>query len=97
LEVLDLAFSRLREECRQSNKAELFEQLKAFLTAEATGDEYTALASRLGWTSSSVAVAVHRLRQRYRQLLREEVAQTVAGPEEVDDEMRQVLSALSGD
>jgi RNA polymerase sigma-70 factor (ECF subfamily) len=97
LEVLDQAFRRLREECRQSNKGELFDQLKAFLTTEATGDEYAALAVRLGWTSGSVAVAVHRLRQRYRQLLREEVAQTVAGPEEVDDELRQVLSALSGD
>lgn len=97
LEVLDQAFHRLREECRRSNKGELFEQLKTFLTAEATGDEYAALAARLGWTSSSVGVAVHRLRQRYRQLLREKVAQTVTGPEEVDDELRQVLSALSVD
>ena len=51
-------------------------------------------ARRLGMTEGAVKVAVHRLRQRYRELLRTEIAETVAGPSDIDDEMRYLLAAL---
>jgi RNA polymerase sigma-70 factor (ECF subfamily) len=94
IEVLDQAFGRLRDECRRAGKEELFNELKPHLTAEPEAGEYAALAARLGWSPSAVGVAVHRLRLRYRQLLLDEVAQTVASPDEVADELRQVLAAL---
>jgi RNA polymerase sigma factor (sigma-70 family) len=94
IEVLDQAFGRLREECLRAGKAELFNALKPHLTAEPEAGEYAALAARLGWSQGAVGVAVHRLRQRYRQLLLDQVAQTVANTNEVNDELRQVLAAL---
>jgi len=49
----------------------------------------------LGMTAGAVKVAVHRMRQRYRELLREEIAHTVEGPEQIDEEIRQLFAALS--
>jgi hypothetical protein len=56
---------------------------------------YATLASKLGMTEGSVKVTVHRLRQRFRQLLREEIANTVASPGEVDEEMRHLFAVLA--
>ena len=76
-------------------KAELFEQLKPCLLGERTTQPYALLASKLGMTEGSVKVAVHRLRQRYRQLLREEIGNTVGKPEEIEEEMRHLFTVLA--
>ena len=65
-----------------------------FLTGGGAAARYAQVAAELGMTAGAVKVAVHRLRRRYRQLLRDEIAQTVSGPEEIDDELRYLLSCL---
>ncbi|HUI06729.1 MAG TPA: sigma-70 family RNA polymerase sigma factor [Verrucomicrobiae bacterium] len=95
LAVLDQVMNRLSAEFARDGKAKLFEALKPCLLGERTAQPYAALASRLAMTEGSVKVAVHRLRQRYRQLLRDEIAHTVATPEEVEEELRYLFAVLS--
>jgi RNA polymerase sigma-70 factor (ECF subfamily) len=94
--LLDEAFGRLRQESAQAGRAELFDWLKPFLAGEPDPGEYGTVAAQLGWAQSSVAVAVHRLRQRYAELVREEIAHTVAEPGAVETEMRDLFAALRG-
>lgn len=93
--LLDAAVRRLQAEMTDAGRAGQFEHLKKFLTEEPAEGEYLAVATRLDSTSQAVAVAVHRLRQRYRQLVRAEVANTVSSPTEVEEEMRHLLAALN--
>jgi DNA-directed RNA polymerase specialized sigma24 family protein len=93
LTVLDRVSKRLREEFIRDGKREQFERLGPFLTQRAS---YAEVAAALHTSAGAARVAVHRMRNRYRDLLREEVAQTVAGPEEIDQEIRDLLSALGG-
>jgi RNA polymerase sigma-70 factor (ECF subfamily) len=95
LALLDQVMNRLCADYAEQNKAELFETLKPCLLGERSAQPYTMLASKLGMTEGSVKVAVHRLRQRYRQLLREEIAHTVEKPEEVEEEMRHLFAVLA--
>lgn len=95
LTLLDQVMGRLSAEFEQEGKKELFEALKPCLLGESTGQPYAALAAKLGMTEGSVKVTVHRLRQRYRQLLREEIASTVAAPDEVEEELRYLFSVLT--
>jgi RNA polymerase sigma-70 factor (ECF subfamily) len=94
--LLDEAFERLRQESVRAGKADLFDRLKPFLAGEPDPGDYGAVAAQLGWTHGSVAVAVHRLRQRYAELVREEIAHTVAEPGAVEAEMRDLFAALRG-
>jgi RNA polymerase sigma-70 factor (ECF subfamily) len=94
LAVMEQAMNVLSAEFTQSGKARQFELLKKFLTSEAGPAEYAAIGHELGLTEGAVAVSVYRLRQRYRELVRIEVAQTVASPLEIEDEMRHLLSLL---
>jgi RNA polymerase sigma-70 factor (ECF subfamily) len=73
-----------------------FEALKIFLTGEAGILPQRQVAQQLGITEGAVKVAVHRLREKYREALRAEIAQTVATQQDVDDELRFLLSALQG-
>ena len=75
-----------------SGKGEYFEVLKGSLTGEEPARCDTA--QRLGMTEGAVKVAVHRLRQRFREILRREVAETVADPSDIDDEMRHLVATL---
>lgn len=93
--LLEQAVSQLREEMMAGGKAGQFEQLKTFLTHEPRASDYAAMAERLGGTNQSIAVTVHRMRQRYRELVRAEVANTVSSPIEVEEEMRHLYSALN--
>ncbi|HEV2319289.1 MAG TPA: sigma-70 family RNA polymerase sigma factor [Verrucomicrobiae bacterium] len=95
LTLLDLVMSRLSAEFEEDGKKELFEALKPCLLGESVAQPYATLASKLGMTEGSVKVTVHRLRQRYRQLLRDEIASTVAAPEEVDEELRYLFAVLT--
>jgi RNA polymerase sigma factor (sigma-70 family) len=95
LTLLDQVMNRLCADYGGQGKANLFEQLKPCLLGERSAQPYAALAPKLGMTEGSVKVAVHRLRQRYRQLLREEIANTVAKPEEIEEEMRHLFAVLA--
>lgn len=95
LAVLEQAFSQLKAEMSTAGKAGQFDLLKNFLTAEAGEGEYVAVAQKLGVAAPSVAVLVHRLRQRYRELVRAAVAQTVSSPTELEEEMRHLFQMLN--
>jgi RNA polymerase sigma factor (sigma-70 family) len=95
LALLDTVIQRLKQESEADGKGKLFDQLKVFLTA-GTGELSHAEAARnLGLDETAVRVAVHRLRKRYRGLLREEIAQTLADPAMVDEEMQALFGAFS--
>lgn len=94
LAVLDHCLASLRAEFSREGKDRHFQQLKNFLAGEAAAS-YAQVGQLLGMTEGAVKVAVHRLRRRYRELLRGEVAQTLAEPAEVDDEIRCLFDALS--
>lgn len=93
--VLVQALTALREEQTAQGKPELFEALAGHLTGTEEALPYAELAPRLGSTETALRTAVHRLRRRYGELLRQQVAQTVSGPAEVDEELRHLLAALS--
>ena len=86
---------RLRAEHVRDGKEKLFEQLKSTLTEASRNVAYAEIARRLDTTEGAVKVAVHRLRQRYREVLRAEIAETVASPGEVEDELRNLFAALA--
>ncbi len=92
--VLERALKRLREEFVSDRRTEQFEQLKCFLEGETNSGDYVELARRIGTSPSALAVAVHRLRQRYHELVRAEIAATVADPADVEGEMRHLLAVL---
>lgn len=94
--VMQSALGTLDREQTAAGKGALFAALRPFLSREAEPGEYAALAQRLGLAQGTLAVQVHRLRDRYRQVVREAVADTVASPLEIDDEMRHLLAAISG-
>jgi RNA polymerase sigma factor (sigma-70 family) len=93
LTLLEQVLAQLQAEMTANGKAALFDAMKAHLTgAQTTG--YAATAARLGMTEGAVKVAAHRLRRRYRELLREEIAQTVPSPDEIEDEIRHLFNCL---
>ena len=96
LTLLNTVYDRLKTEYEEAGKGAWFAELNFALTGDRSAVPYGELAGRLGMTEGAVKVAVHRLRQRYREVLRSEVAHTVAGPEEVEEELRALLAALSG-
>jgi RNA polymerase sigma-70 factor (ECF subfamily) len=94
--VLDRVFARLREESQGSASAPLLQRLNEFLSDEPDRPSQAEIAREFGMTENAIKQAFHRLRQRYRQLLREEVAHTVATPGDVEDELRHLIAALRG-
>jgi RNA polymerase sigma-70 factor (ECF subfamily) len=96
LAVLDAALGRLEAEFKKSGRLALFEQLQPFLQGDGSGPSYTEVAQRLATTEGTIKVTVHRLRQRYRQLLRVVVSQTVDSPLEIDSELAHLKTALRG-
>ena len=89
--LLEAAIGRLRAEHVAVGKLALYERLQQFLTAQPGTGEYESAAADLGMKPGTVAVAVHRLRQRCRELLREELAQTVANPSDAEAEFRSLF------
>jgi RNA polymerase sigma-70 factor (ECF subfamily) len=94
--VLERVITRLRDENGADGKAGLYEQLKPFLMVGKSEIPYVRAAAELKMTEGAVRVAVHRLRRRYRELLREEITQTLANPAQADEEMQALFSALAG-
>lgn len=95
LAVLDRALIRLRDDYTTAGKVALFERLKIFLSDVAGDGDYAAHGAALGLESGAVAVAVHRLRARYREIVRDEIAQTVTTAAELREEMRHLLECLA--
>ena len=93
--VVEQALRRLREECESQGKLRAFEALRPCLGAEREDVSYPSLSKTLGVPEPTVKRLVHRLRQRYRSLLRDEVAETVADPSEIDDEIRHLCGVLA--
>ncbi len=93
--VMDQALHQLRDEFTSAGKGAQFDRLKPFLSREGIREEYGALARQLGVGPGAIPVAVHRLRRRYGEILRSVVAQTVSGPDEIDDEIRFLVAQLS--
>lgn len=104
LTVLDGAVAKLRAEHEDAGQLDLFDALRGTIAAGgagggapgATGPSWATVADRLGMSEGAVKVAAHRLRRRYREVLRQTIAATVADPADVDDEIRQLMSALAG-
>jgi RNA polymerase sigma-70 factor (ECF subfamily) len=95
LTILERVLARLREEFAAGEKAGLFEELKGFLSADQPGGTYAEIAARTGMKEGTVKVAVHRLRRRYGELLRAEIADTVNDPGEVEAEIRHLIAVIS--
>lgn len=93
--VVEQTLRRLREECESKGRLRLFEALSSYLTGERADTSYQDLAATLGIPESAVKKQLYNMRQRYRWLLRDEVAQTVENPAEVDDEIRHLCAALA--
>jgi RNA polymerase sigma-70 factor (ECF subfamily) len=96
MSLLEEVLRRLATEYKQDGRAELFAELNPCLVGERATQPYAELATRLGVNEGTVKSAVHRMRQRYRQLLREEIAHTVAVPGEVDAELHHLFTVLGG-
>lgn len=95
LTLLEQAWDRLRAECDASGKRPLFDHLKAIPAEEAQAPSYRQVAARLSLSESALKCALFRLRARYREIVREEVAQTVNDPNDVDEELRYLLKVVS--
>ena len=94
LSVLDQALARLGDEYRAAGTTQLFDQLQKSLTDEPDRPSPAYIAHEFGMTESAVRQASYRLRQRYRQVLREEIAHTVIGPGDIEDELRHLIAVL---
>jgi RNA polymerase sigma-70 factor (ECF subfamily) len=92
---MDRALALLEKEHRTTGKAAQFEDLAEFLSRPPTDGDYAAVGQRLGMNNHAVAVAVGRLRERYRALIRAEIAQTVETPAEVDAELHYLMELVT--
>src|SRR5438093_9169077 len=93
--LIEQVFTTLRREYASADKAQLFEALKVFIWGDKAPGSYAEIGRQLNLTEGTVKVAVHRLRQRFRELLRAEVAHTVARPEDIDGELRHLIAVVS--
>ncbi len=94
LTLLRQIMQRLENEFAEKGKAKQFQHLSGFIIGEHSGTTYCDVAAKLNMTEAAAKMAAHRMRRRYRHLLREEIAQTVDGPDDVDDEIRNLFATL---
>lgn len=94
--VLEHALRNLKSELRAAGKESLFQNLRPHLQGDRNGRPYAEIGSELGMTEGAVKVAVHRLRQRYGELLRAEVARTVGSEAEIAQELHHLNAIVSG-
>ena len=95
LTLLEQVLTRLADEYRAAKNETLFNELKKLLVDETGQPSQAEIAKNLSMTENSVKQALHRLRQRYRTLLRDEIAHTVAVPGDVEDELRHLIAVLA--
>jgi RNA polymerase sigma-70 factor (ECF subfamily) len=96
LTLLDTVLQRLETEAAESGRTNLFRQIKGVLQGDRGQVPYAQLTPRLGMSEAALTMTVHRLRRRYRELVREEIAHTVSRPVEIDEEMRHLFRVLGG-
>jgi len=96
LTLLQEVLNRLEAEFRREGKHALFDALKQTLAGSRESQPYAELAARLGLNEGAVKVAVHRLRKRYRELIRAEIARTLDPSQDIEEEMRHLFNALAG-
>jgi RNA polymerase sigma-70 factor (ECF subfamily) len=94
--LLEQAHAQLQDEYHQSGRGQIFDELKIFLSGDRAPITYAQAGAALAMNEGAVKVAVHRLRHRYRECLRDQIAQTVSTPAEVDQEIQQLFAAFSG-
>jgi RNA polymerase sigma factor (sigma-70 family) len=95
LTLLETVLNHLRQDYEREGRGELFALLNPCLVGDRTAQPYAELAKQLGVSEGTVKAAVHRLRQRYRQLLRDEIANTISEPGDVDEELRHLFAVLA--
>jgi RNA polymerase sigma-70 factor (ECF subfamily) len=95
LAVVERALTHLQSECDADGRGDYFTELKPWLTPGGAMEAQAASATRLGMTEGAFKVAIHRLRRRYRELVRSEIAQTLSKPGDLDAEMRHLVAALA--
>lgn len=93
--VVESVLARLREDYRAAGRTDLLAQLEPSLAEEPAAGRYADWAAALGLSEGAVRVALHRLRRRFGELLREEIAQTVASPAEVEEEIRHLFATIA--
>lgn len=93
--VLDHALARLRADYSAAGKQELFDQLKESLTSHKTAAPYAQIALKLNMNEGATKTAIHRLRKRYRDIIKDEIRSTLAPGDDVEDELGQLLAALN--
>ncbi len=93
--LLDRVMSQLREEFRAAGKLQQFELLKASIVGDEAEMSYDEIGKSLGMNAGAARTAAHRLRRRYREILRAEIAETVCDPSEVDDEISRLFESLA--
>jgi RNA polymerase sigma-70 factor (ECF subfamily) len=93
--LMGQVLGRLEKECQEAGKSEIFRELRPFLSGDEEKIPCAEAAQKLNLSESNVKVTVHRLRQRYKELLRAEIARTAATPEEVEEEIRDLFAALA--
>jgi RNA polymerase sigma factor (sigma-70 family) len=96
LTLLDQTMARLKQDFAGAGKSDEFDRIKVFLTAEKGSISYAETAKAAGMSEGALRVAVHRLRKRFREIFRQEIAHTVASPEAIDEEVRYLMSVLAG-
>lgn len=94
--LLDRVMVRLRDEYQRADRLPVFHALQPHITGGENRPGYARLGREAGLSEGAVATALHRMRRRYGELLREEVAETVAGAEEIEDELRYLLRVIAG-
>jgi RNA polymerase sigma factor (sigma-70 family) len=93
--LLDRVLDQLQAEFAAAGRGEVFDALKSCLTGEENEGSYAEIGRRLGMTEANLKVTVHRLRRRYRELLRKEISLTVEDPTVIDEEIRELIAALT--
>jgi RNA polymerase sigma factor (sigma-70 family) len=93
--LLERVFARLRAEYERAGRAELFEKLEPYLAGKESMPGYEQLARQIGQSPSGVGVSIHRMRRRYGELLRDEIAQTVASPAEAESELVHLMAVVA--
>ncbi|MBX7211280.1 MAG: sigma-70 family RNA polymerase sigma factor [Verrucomicrobiaceae bacterium] len=94
--LLDRVFVQLGEDYAKAGRMELFEKLRPYLAGKTDLPSYETVGAELNMSAGAVGVAIHRMRKRYGELLREEVAHTVAEPDQIDSELQQLLAIVAG-
>ena len=94
LSILENTMERLRQEYARTERADVFDELKVFLSGSSRPVPHAEIAAKCGISVGAVGVAIHRLRRRYGELLRQQVARTVSDPLEIDEEIRYLIAVL---